>query len=354
VVPVEARSINKLYSGARVLDRVSVTFGSGLLTSLLGPSGSGKTTLLRIIGGFIAPDEGEIRFGDENVTSVPLWKRKVGMVFQSYALFPHMTVAENVAFGVNRRGIRGEAARKETARALELVRLGGFEQRKPKELSGGQQQRVALARAIVTQPRVLLLDEPLSALDRRLRQDMQIELRRIHRESGLTTIFVTHDQEEALTLSDSVAILDRGRIVQEGAPADIYERPRTRFAASFLGDANFFTGRATPEGVETAVGLLRSSDPLPPAGAPATIAVRPEKLRIFPIGAAGTDARADNMVAAVVVETVYAGAVSTVLLESADNASIRVLTQNREAAAHAPGENVVLSWSATHSVVIQD
>jgi spermidine/putrescine transport system ATP-binding protein len=141
VVPVEARSISKLYGGARVLDRVSVTFGSGLLTSLLGPSGSGKTTLLRIIGGFIAPDEGEIYFGDENVTSVPLWKRRIGMVFQSYALFPHMTIEQNVAFGVNRRGIRGEAARKETARALELVRLGGFEQRKPKELSGGQQQR---------------------------------------------------------------------------------------------------------------------------------------------------------------------------------------------------------------------
>jgi spermidine/putrescine transport system ATP-binding protein len=351
VVPVEARSISKLYGAARVLDRVSVTFGSGLLTSLLGPSGSGKTTLLRIIGGFIAPDEGEIYFGDENVTSVPLWKRKIGMVFQSYALFPHMTIEQNVAFGVNRRGIRGEAARKETARALELVRLGGFEQRKPKELSGGQQQRVALARAIVTNPRVLLLDEPLSALDRRLRQDMQIELRRIHRESGLTTIFVTHDQEEALTLSDSVAILDRGRIVQEGAPGDIYERPRTRFAASFLGDANFFTGRATSDGVETAVGLIRTNDPLPPAGSPATIAVRPEKLRI---GAASADTRPENMILATVVETVYAGAVSTVLLKSADGASIKVLTQNREAGACAPGENVALSWSAAHSVVIQD
>src|SRR6202035_3331346 len=158
-----------------------------------------------------------------DVTDVPLWRRNVGMVFQSYALFPHMSVQENVVFGLNRHGVRGEAARQEVARALEMVRLNGFERRKPKELSGGQQQRVALARAIVTKPRVLLLDEPLSALDRRLRQGMQVELRRIQRESGLTTIFVTHDQEEALTLSDEVAILDRGRIVQHGTPTDIYE-----------------------------------------------------------------------------------------------------------------------------------
>jgi len=238
---VEIIAVGKGYGALRVLDDVSASFEAGRLTSLLGPSGSGKTTLLRIIGGSIAPDAGEIRFAGENVTDVPLWRRNVGMVFQSYALFPHMTVHDNVIFGLHRRGIRGGAARKEVARVLEMVHLTGLEQRKPKHLSGGQQQRVALARAIVTKPRVLLLDEPLSALDRRLRQEMQIELRRIQRESGLTTIFVTHDQEEALTLSDTVAILDRGRIVQAGRPAEIYERPQTRFAASFLGDANFFT-----------------------------------------------------------------------------------------------------------------
>ena len=225
---VEVSDVVKAYGAVRVLDEVSVAFAEGRFTSLLGPSGSGKTTLLRIIGGFVVPDAGHVRIGGADVTDVPLWKRNIGMVFQSYALFPHMNVADNVAFGLNRRGIRGRAARDEVARVLDLVRLTGFDRRRPKELSGGQQQRVALARAIVTKPRVLLLDEPLSALDRRLRQDMQIELRRIQRDSGLTTIFVTHDQEEALTLSDHIAILDKGRIVQQGAPAAIYEQPRTR------------------------------------------------------------------------------------------------------------------------------
>ena len=218
MILVEAVSISKSYAGNRVLDRVGASFQPGLFTSLLGPSGSGKTTLLRIIGGFVAPDEGEVRFDGVDVTGVPLWRRNVGMVFQSYALFPHMTVQENVVFGLNRRGVRGEAARKETARALEMVRLTGFEQRRPKQLSGGQQQRVALARAMVTKPRVLLLDESLSALDRRLRQEMQIELRRIQRQSGLTTIFVTHDQEEALTLSDTIAILDGVRSFRRDGP----------------------------------------------------------------------------------------------------------------------------------------
>jgi len=354
VVRVEACSIGKLYGGVLVLDQVSVAFQPGLLTSLLGPSGSGKTTLLRVIGGFVAPDEGEIRFNGEDVTSVPLWRRNVGMVFQSYALFPHMTVEQNVVFGLNRRGVRGEAARKETARALEMVRLTGLERRRPKELSGGQQQRVALARAIVTNPRVLLLDEPLSALDRRLRQDMQIELRRIQRESGLTTVFVTHDQEEALTLSDSVAILDRGKIVQEGTPGAIYERPRTRFAASFLGDANFFTGRATQGGVETAAGLILTGYALPPIGTSATIAVRPEKMKIFGARSADFETSDENKIQAVVAEIVYAGAVSTILLKSADGGQIKVLTQNREMSLAAPGECVSLAWSAAHSVVIED
>jgi spermidine/putrescine transport system ATP-binding protein len=354
VVRVEVSAIDKSYGGVRVLDRVSAAFQPGLLTSLLGPSGSGKTTLLRVIGGFVAPDEGEIRFDGENVTDVPLWRRNVGMVFQSYALFPHMTVRENVVFGLNRRGIRGEAARKETARALEMVRLIGFEQRKPKELSGGQQQRVALARAIVTNPRVLLLDEPLSALDRRLRQDMQIELRRIQRESGLTTIFVTHDQEEALTLSDSVAILDRGKIVQEGRPEAIYERPRTRFAASFLGDANFFTGRVIQGGIETASGVVRTSDRLPPIGASASLAVRPEKMKICESMTATVEAADENRLAAVVTEIIYAGAVSTILLKGADGSPIKILAQNRETRPASPGESVTLAWSPAHSVVIDN
>jgi spermidine/putrescine transport system ATP-binding protein len=354
VVRVEARTIGKSYGAIRVLDRVSALFQPGLLTSLLGPSGSGKTTLLRVIGGFVTPDEGEICFNDEDVTSVPLWRRNVGMVFQSYALFPHMTVQQNVVFGLHRRGVRGDLARKEVARALEMVRLGGFEDRKPKELSGGQQQRVALARAIVTSPRVLLLDEPLSALDRRLRQDMQIELRRIQRESGLTTIFVTHDQEEALTLSDSVAILDRGKIIQEGAPGAIYERPRTRFAASFLGDANFFSGRVVQGGVEAASGLIRTNDLLPPAGANATVAVRPEKMKIRSGGTTAPECLEENEICAVISEIVYAGAMSTILLRSAEDVEIKIVTQNREASQASPGERVTIGWSAAHSVFIEN
>jgi spermidine/putrescine transport system ATP-binding protein len=348
---VEAACITKQYGPVSVLDRVSASFRSGLLTSILGPSGSGKTTLLRIIGGFISPDEGEIRFDGENVTGVPLWRRNVGMVFQSYALFPHMTVHDNVVFGLNRRGVRGEAARKEVARVLEMLRLTGFELRKPKELSGGQQQRVALARAMVTKPRVLLLDEPLSALDRRLRQDMQVELRRIQRESGLTTILVTHDQEEALTLSDSVTILDRGRIVQEGPPAEIYERPRTHFAASFLGDANFFTGAVTEKGIKVAGGHLRTSDKLPAAGTIATVAVRPEKVTVCLSEAFGTR---ENSLQATVKEIVYAGAVSTYLLAGADGTPIKIQMQNRDAIPASPGESVTLRWSPAHTVVIQD
>ncbi|MGJ4856579.1 ABC transporter ATP-binding protein [Labrys sp. La1] len=350
MIGVEVASISKDYGSLRVLDKVSTAFKAGEFTSLLGPSGSGKTTLLRIIGGFVDPDEGRILFGGEDVTGVALWQRKIGMVFQSYALFPHMSVFDNVIFGLNRQGIRGEAARKEVARVLEMVHLTGFEQRKPKQLSGGQQQRVALARAIVTKPRVLLLDEPLSALDRRLRQDMQIELRRIQRESGLTTIFVTHDQEEALTLSDTVAILDGGRIVQEGAPLEIYERPRTRFAASFLGDANFFEGSVTGEGIAIGSGVIRTDDGLPSPGSQATAAVRPEKMRLL---APGESPEGDNVFATRIREIIYAGAVSTFIAEGPGGSDIKVLSQNREISSVSPGQAITLAWSPANTVLLQ-
>jgi len=350
VVGVEVASIQKSYGSGPVLDGVSMTFEAGRLTTLLGPSGSGKTTLLRIIGGFVAPEVGQIRFGTEDVTEAPVWKRNIGMVFQSYALFPHMSVFQNVVFGLNRRGIRGGEAKREVIRALEMVHLTGFERRHPKELSGGQQQRVALARAIVTKPRVLLLDEPLSALDRRLRQDMQIELRRIQRESGLTTIFVTHDQEEALALSDNVAILDRGTIVQQGVPSEIYERPRTRFAASFLGDANFFVGRVSFDGVETAGGLVRVEGRLPDLGSMVTIAVRPEKMAIHPVGAS---ADGDNVIEATLHETVYAGAVSTFILRTSDGSEIKVLNQNAEVPTLAPGTPVLATWPWSRTIVLE-
>ncbi|MGO1077122.1 ABC transporter ATP-binding protein [Inquilinus sp. CA228] len=351
---VEVTAVSKRYGPATVLDRISATFEAGRFTSLLGPSGSGKTTLLRIVAGFVVPDEGELRIGTEEVTRVPVWKRRIGMVFQSYALFPHMTVLQNVMFGLNRRGVRGPSAAKEAREALEMVRLSGFESRSPKQLSGGQQQRVALARAIVTKPTVLLLDEPLSALDRRLRQEMQVELKRIQRESGLTTIFVTHDQEEALTLSDRIAILDRGRIVQDGAPGEIYEQPRTRFAAGFLGDANFLEGTVAVGGVEVpGGGTIRVAGKLPAAGSKMTLAVRPEKMVIL---APNTAHSFENAIPATLRQVIYAGAVSTYLLAGPDGRELKVFAQNRsqDGLAPEPGASVTLGWSAAHTIALED
>jgi putative spermidine/putrescine transport system ATP-binding protein/spermidine/putrescine transport system ATP-binding protein len=249
--------------------------------------------------------------------------------------------------------VRGPSAAKEAREALEMVRLTGFEARSPKQLSGGQQQRVALARAIVTKPEVLLLDEPLSALDRRLRQEMQVELKRIQRESGLTTIFVTHDQEEALTLSDRIAILDRGRIVQDGVPGEIYERPRTRFAASFLGDANFLEGTVTASGVEVAGALVRVAGKLPAVGSRVTLAVRPEKMTIL---APNTASSFENALPATLREVIYAGAVSTYLLTGADGRELKVFAQNRaqDGAGFQPGASVTLGWSAAHTIPMED
>ncbi|WP_206613957.1 ABC transporter ATP-binding protein [Paenirhodobacter populi] len=278
---VDISGVAKRYGTAPVLTDISAQFPKGSFTSLLGPSGS-KTTLLRIVAGFVSADSGRVTIAGRDVTRTQVWARNIGMVFQSCALFPHMTVAQNVAFGLGRRGIRGSEAAARAERALDMVRLPGFVGRLPKQLSGGQQQRVAMARAIVTEPTVLLLDEPLSALDLRLRQEMLVELLRIQREIGLTTIFVTHDQEEALTLSDTIAILDKGRIVQSGAPTAIYEAPR-RFAAQFLGDSNFLTGHAEAGALRLADGtVLRAASPLPKGEG--TAAVRPEKISLIPAG----------------------------------------------------------------------
>ncbi|MFV0386921.1 ABC transporter ATP-binding protein [Paracoccus sp. (in: a-proteobacteria)] len=345
---VKIDAVAKTYGTVRVLTDITTSFAAGSFTSLLGPSGSGKTTLLRIIAGFILPDSGTVLLGPDDVTRTPVWARNIGMVFQSYALFPHMSVSQNVAFGLARRGIRGAEARRQVSEALKMVRLPDFGDRKPKELSGGQQQRVALARAIVTKPGVLLLDEPLSALDRRLRQEMQVELLRIQRESGLTTVFVTHDQEEALTLSDQVAILDRGRIVQMGPPTEVYERPRTRFAAEFLGDTNFLPGRVVAGKVRLAGGqTLAVAAPLPADGEQVTLALRPEKILI----GAGGDA-AVNQLRARITHTVYAGTAITYQAD-AGGISLKIFAQNSDARPHAPGQEVDLSWSPAHLVPLE-
>jgi spermidine/putrescine ABC transporter ATP-binding subunit len=349
---VDVIGATKRYGRVAALDDVSVRFGEGEFFGLIGPSGSGKTTLLRAIAGFADLDAGEIRVDSQPVGDRPPHKRDIGMVFQNYALFPHLTVFENVAFGLSVRGRPKEALRKDVGGMLDLVRLSGFEARKPRQLSGGQQQRVALARALVTRPRVLLLDEPLGALDKRLRQEMQIELRQIQREVGITTIFVTHDQEEALTLSDRIAIFNDGKVVQVGTPGEVYERPHSAFAAGFLGDANLFQGAVLDSrGIEIGgLGILRSADTLPAPGTHVNVAVRPEKIQVWVEGLATPGAEL-NRFQGRVQRTVYAGTNLTYKIE-VGNHLMTVFEQNRTAHPLPAGTAVNVGWLPVHSVVV--
>jgi spermidine/putrescine ABC transporter ATP-binding subunit len=239
---VRLENIGKRYGDLWAVRHINLEIARGEFYTLLGPSGCGKTTLLRTIAGFIAPDEGAVFLDGEPVTHVPAWKRNLGMVFQNYALWPHMTVFDNVAFGLKERKVQRREIQRRVLDTLEQVGLNGTGQRRPSQLSGGQQQRVALARTLVIQPRVLLLDEPLSNLDAKLRQEMRIELLKLQRDIGLTTVYVTHDQEEALTLSTRIAVMNLGKIIQEGKPREIYEKPGDRFVADFVGKSNIFSG----------------------------------------------------------------------------------------------------------------
>jgi spermidine/putrescine ABC transporter ATP-binding subunit len=347
---VSVEQLSKRFQHTVALDSVSIDFQDGEFFALLGPSGSGKTTLLRCIAGFVLPDRGSIRFNGQPVQTVPVHKRDIGMVFQHYALFPHMSVFDNVAFGLSVRGMDHQAQRAQVSALLKLVQLEGFERRKPRELSGGQQQRVALARALITRPQVLLLDEPLGALDKRLRQEMQIELKQIQRRLGLTTIFVTHDQEEALTLSDRIAIIDQGRVVQIGAPHEVYERPRSVFAASFLGDANFFSATAVgPQEVRLDDGTLLSTAERLPAGA-VTLAVRPEKILLLPVAAA-IPAELPNRLRGRIAQLIYAGSSTTYLVEFAGG-TLKAFARNRTQPL-APATPVTAAWAAEHTVVVE-
>ncbi len=242
-IAVQFESVGKRFADVIALHDISLSIGRGEFVTLLGPSGCGKTTLLNLVAGFFVPDAGRILIDGRVVNDLPTYKREIGIVFQNYALFPHMAVAKNVAYGLKMRGLRNDGVESRVKDALSLVKLSGYEDRKPRQLSGGQQQRVALARALVINPRVLLLDEPFSALDKNLRASMQVELREIQRQLGVTTIFVTHDQAEALSLSDRVAVMSEGRIRQIGSPEEIYAKPHDRFVASFVGDANVLRGR---------------------------------------------------------------------------------------------------------------
>src|SRR5580658_2745555 len=274
--------LEKRYDNVGAVRGVSLDIRSGEFLTLLGPSGSGKTTTLMMIAGFEAPSDGDITIDGRSVVTLPPHRRNIGMVFQNYALFPHLTVAENIGFPLKQRGVDRATRARLVDESLELVRLPGYEARYPRQLSGGQQQRVALARAIVFQPRLLLLDEPLGALDKQLRESLQLEMRRLHADLGITFIHVTHDQEEALTMSDRIAVVNEGRIAQLGTPEDLYDRPCDRFVASFIGESNFLPCNLVGKENEMVVGdcggtILRALTGSPPsAGTEATFTMRPE------------------------------------------------------------------------------
>src|SRR5437588_3119905 len=257
VVDVRLERLTKRFDDVVAVDDISLEIEHGRFFALLGPSGCGKTTTLRMIGGFEEPTAGRIFLGERDVVALPSYKRDVNTVFQSYALFPHLSIFENVAFGMRRRGIKGDELKRGVLDALEMVGLGGLESRRPRQLSGGQQQRIALARALVNQPRVLLLDEPLGALDLKLRKQMQLELKRIQHDVGITFIHVTHDQEEAMTMADQIVVMNDGHIEQAGTPTQLYENPATAFVASFLGVSNLLEGQITgPDAVRLADGTV--------------------------------------------------------------------------------------------------
>lgn len=285
MISIRIQQLTKRFGTVTALQNLDLTIQSGELFFLLGPSGCGKTTLLRSLAGFYIPDGGKIYFGDEDVTKLEPHKRNTGMMFQSYALWPHMTVAENVAFGLEERKVPAAETKRRVAEALESVRMAPYAERKPNQLSGGQQQRVALARALVIRPRCLLLDEPLSNLDAKLRLEMRMEIRRVCKEFNLTTVYVTHDQKEALSISDRMAILDRGSILQVGSPREVYRRPTSRTVADFIGETDFIPGTvvsATSQAtvVDTAIGrfegVLGNPALVPATGSAVSVSVRPE------------------------------------------------------------------------------
>ncbi len=333
LIQVELRSVTKRFGDFAAVDGVSLAVRKGEFLTLLGPSGCGKTTMLRMIAGFERPDEGAVLLEGKDVTHEPPYRRNVNQVFQSYALFPHLTVSENVAFGLRMQKMAGADRATRVKETIRLVSLEGMEERKPHQLSGGQRQRVALARALAPRPAVLLLDEPLSALDAKLRQAMQLELKRLQRQLGMTFVFVTHDQEEALTMSDRIAIVHRGRIDQLGDAHEIYHRPTTAFAADFVGQANLVTAeRIATEGVMAVVRLeggleLRLPADRWPAGVRrAKISIRPEKVHVSKV-----EVPAEIAFAAVVEEEVFKGATDHLELKTASGTRLKAVVANESA-----------------------
>jgi spermidine/putrescine transport system ATP-binding protein len=339
--------LTKRFDDVVAVDGISLDIDRGHFFALLGPSGCGKTTTLRMIGGFEEPTEGRIELGGVDVAPLPPYKRDVNTVFQSYALFPHLSIFENVAFGLRRRGVKGGDLRSRVGDSLELVGLAGLERRKPRQLSGGQQQRIALARALVNRPRVLLLDEPLGALDLKLRKEMQLELKRIQHEVGLTFVHVTHDQEEAMTMADRIVIMNGGHIEQVGTPSDLYERPRTPFVAGFLGVSNLLEGTVAGEdrvklSDGTVVQLPREA--LRDRAGGIQIGVRPEKLRLGEGEA--------NSLAGVVTESAYIGVSTQYILDTPAGPMTVYVQNDRPGGQVATGERLTLSWSPESTFVV--
>jgi putative spermidine/putrescine transport system ATP-binding protein len=350
-LPIHIRQLTKRYGTVHALDHIDLDIKSGEFLTLLGPSGSGKTTLLTVLAGFTRPDSGSLKFGDEEVITTAPHKRGVGMVFQNYALFPHMTVGANVGFPLKLRGVNKLEIHNRVEAALSMVRLGGYGARGVDQLSGGQRQRVALARAMVFEPRIMLMDEPLSALDKQLREHMQIELRQLHDKLGMTTVYVTHDQREALTMSDRIAVINGGRIMQLDTPRAIYERPANRFVAEFIGESAFVPVQVRQGVASLGNRALHAEAALGGDGA-RLLMLRPEHLKILGHGA---DRAGLNVLDARVVATVYQGDSSLVQATLADGSPVAVRcasTGAGSAAALQPGDAVALGLAPAHTVLL--
>jgi iron(III) transport system ATP-binding protein len=355
MVTITIQELTKRFSGSVVLSSVNLQIESGELFFLLGPSGCGKTTLLRHIAGFYTPDAGKIWFDDEDVTRLPAHKRGTGMMFQSYALWPHLNVAQNVAFGLEERKRPRREIEHRVSEALEQVKLDGLGSRKIQQLSGGQQQRVALARALVIRPKCLLLDEPLSNLDAKLRLEMRTEIRQIVKQHGLTAIYVTHDRDEALSMADRMAIMDAGKLIQVGAAPEIYLNPATRMVAEFIGETNFVEGRTLRESsragfydVETPFGVLRGRTDAtwqPASGQPVMMSVRPEALTF------GSVLDSPNRFPGRIIDTTYLGATVQYLVQVTGGPLLKVCETNPQDL-RLPGEDEIRVMAAMGDVVI--
>jgi spermidine/putrescine ABC transporter ATP-binding subunit len=349
--------LEKRFDGVGAVCGISLEIAAGEFLTLLGPSGSGKTTTLMMIAGFETPTDGDIAIDGHSMVGTPPHKRNLGVVFQSYALFPHLTVGENIAFPLKQRGMNRASRERLVGECLAMVRLAGYQTRYPRQLSGGQQQRVALARAIVFQPRLLLMDEPLGALDKQLRENLQLEIRRLHAELGITFVHVTHDQEEALTMSDRIAVMNEGRIAQVGSPQDLYDRPGSRFVASFIGESNFFSGvvHGAADGLVVAKcgsAIVRGvAAPLPPVGGAVTLTVRPERMRFADPGAAPADG--ENRIRATVADAMFAGERCRYLLHRDDGEAL-VMKEPSGAGTRrrATGEVADVVWSIADTAVV--